>query len=570
MSEWRTIYQRFVRLEKEWSVHEHPGVNDQLFHTAVLSKRSDAEVEREFASFGVMNPPVAQMREAHALRSALEFPSHGRHPDDPCEDVYQAALTMMPFGEWTASPTLEQFYRGQRDARWRVVPSFFRESREKQAASVSRVNTIAKEIAARHPNLRPEQTLALIQHYSKELAAPTWLIDLTWDPRVALFFASDGGRAGDVGVVTMLVRREWEGLAAGGRNRLGSIRVIDVPGVLRIERQRALFLDTSHPDLLDQYVAHSVWFRQVDGLMFEDLDADWPVSKSRCYPELDPTLEEINKLVAAQDDGVVAEPALEPASDASQALAAADYFDIAQSWCEQDDVILEPPYATALEHVCLVHSRLQEHRDQLSIVLRSLHRLQEATEMVQRAQQRRQEIDVRGAMRFTLDRSMTEAERELIETLVTEAERGATTVMTDLLTFISKVLADLPPYHAELVVIGAADASEERVTRDMELFMDDERFRVFDLRGAQDVFGIGALSTDIGDTIRVLLVDNNTATTWLERLTRSFLDRKDRIDFKEGWVERHKGRSIVVMFYGASDITHLPGLLREPIVQFVK
>ena len=142
--------------------------------------------------------------------------------------------------------------------------------------------------------------------------------------------------------------------------------------------------------------------------------------------------------------------------------------------------------------------------------------------------------------------------------------------MTDLIEFISKVLADLPTYYAELVVIGAADASDERVTRDIELFMDDERFRVFDLRGAQDVRGIGALSTDIGEAVRVLLVDSNTSTTWLERLTRSFLDKKDRIDFKEGWVERPKGRSIIVMFYGAKNITELPGLLREPIVQFVK
>ena len=142
--------------------------------------------------------------------------------------------------------------------------------------------------------------------------------------------------------------------------------------------------------------------------------------------------------------------------------------------------------------------------------------------------------------------------------------------MTDLIEFISKVLADLPPYYAELVVIGATDASDERVTRDIELFMDDERFRVFDLRGAQDIRGIGALSTDIGEAVRVLLVDSNTSTTWLERLTRSFLDKKDRIDFKEGWVERPKGRSIIVMFYGAKNITELPGLLREPIVQFVK
>ena len=142
--------------------------------------------------------------------------------------------------------------------------------------------------------------------------------------------------------------------------------------------------------------------------------------------------------------------------------------------------------------------------------------------------------------------------------------------MTDLLTFISKIIEDAPPYYAELFVIGVADASDERVMRDTELFMDDERFRVFDLRGAQDVRGIGALSVDIGGTIRVLMVDNNTSTTWLDRLTRSFLDKKDRIEFNDGWVERPKGQSIVVMFYGATNITELPRLLREPIVQFVK
>jgi hypothetical protein len=224
----------------------------------------------------------------------------------------------------------------------------------------------------------------------------------------------------------MLARREWEGFAAGGRNPLGSIRVIDVPEVLRIERQRALFLDTSHPDLLDQYVAHSVWFRQVDGLTFEDLDAEWPVSRSRCYPELDPTLQEIDKLIAAQDADAVAEPpALAPEWDASEALGAGDYFAIAQSWCEQEEVLLEPLCIEALKRVCMVHSRLQDHRDQLSIELRSLHRLQEATKMVQYAQRRRKEIDVRRAMRFLLDRSNIEAEHELIETLVIEAEREA-------------------------------------------------------------------------------------------------------------------------------------------------
>ena len=88
MSEWRNIYQRYVQLEKEWSVHEHAGVNEQLFHTAVTPGRTDAEVEREFAYFGVKDPSAAQVREARTLRRTLDFPCDGRHPNNPCEDVY--------------------------------------------------------------------------------------------------------------------------------------------------------------------------------------------------------------------------------------------------------------------------------------------------------------------------------------------------------------------------------------------------------------------------------------------------------------------------------------------------
>ena len=50
-------------------------------------------------------------------------------------------------------------------------------------------------------------------------------------------------------------------LSAGGRNRLGPVRLIEVPGAHRIRAQRTLFLDTSHPELVEQYVAFSRWFK---------------------------------------------------------------------------------------------------------------------------------------------------------------------------------------------------------------------------------------------------------------------------------------------------------------------
>ncbi|MGB5761567.1 MAG: FRG domain-containing protein [Sedimenticolaceae bacterium] len=570
MSKWESIYRRFVALERRWSVHEHSGVNRQLFHSAVLSSRSDADVEREFASFGVGDLHDALWSEARELRRLLDFSSRGRFPADPCEDVYQAALTMMPFGEWTATTTHEKLYRGQRDARWRIVPSFFRNSRENRAVALTRLNALARIIVTRRPGLQTEQALALIQHYSKELSTQTWLLDITWDPAVALFFASDGGRTGETGVVMMLARREWEDLAASGRNRLGRIRLIEVPNVLRIERQRALFLDTSHPDLLEQYVAHSVWFRQVDDLVFEDQEADWPVSTARCYPEFDPTLEFLRGL-GPFDDAAALQPALAPPSDASRPLDAQEYLAIAQSWCEEDGVALEPPYADVLAGVSLVHGRLQEHRDRLAIGLRSLHRLRDATRAIVHAQEQRDAVDVPRAMRFTFQRSMTDAERELLESIVGEASKpaGLGGSVADLPEFVASLLDELTPRLAELVVIGAADASEERVGRDIEAALGDRRFCVFDLRGATDIRGEGALATDVGKMVRLLMIDGTTATEWLQRLTRAFLDGNHRITLAEGWVERPRDRSIVVVHYGAKGIGDLAPILREPIVQFI-
>jgi hypothetical protein len=82
------------------------------------------------------------------------------------------------------------------------------------------------------------------------------------------------------------------------------------------------------------------------------------------------------------------------------------------------------------------------------------------------------------------------------------------------------------------------------------------------------VRGVGALAADVGEAVRLLLVDTDTSQEWLHRLARTFLDGGDRIEFAEGWVARPPGRSIVVLYYGATAIDDLPSLLGEVIVQF--
>jgi hypothetical protein len=263
--------------------------------------------------------------------------------------------------------------------------------------------------------LDDDQVIAVAQHYSKELGVATWLLDVTYDPRVALFFASDGGREGDIGVVNCIVRHEWERLSANGTNRLGKLRVIDVPGILRIERQRASFLDTSHPDLFEQYVAHTVWFRQVDGLRFEDPDAPHPITAERMYPSVDPLIEALQHATPAR----VVALATGPASDAREPLGSDTYWAIAQSWCHQAGVEIDAYHEDTLRVVCDVHARIQNLRGRFEVPDRSLLRLHDAVKAVMNAQCDTRFITPRQALEQSLSRLRPEARADL-EAIITD------------------------------------------------------------------------------------------------------------------------------------------------------
>ena len=373
-ADWRAIYQRYVQLERTWSIPDAPQpVARQFFRRIVHGHQTESAILREFHSFRLEPPPPDVLREAFSLQSVL-YPSGlerpcGRHPDDPLEDVYAAALSMLPHGFWVESPERDQLYRGQRDVKWPTIPALFR--RKDVEGALDQLSHAIPRIQACLPVVSEAQAVAVAQHYSKELGVATWLLDMTYDPRVALFFASDGGVTGDVGVVSCLVQKEWNELSAAGTNRLGRLRVINVPGVLRIERQHASFLDTSHPDLFDQYVAHTVWFRQKEGVRFEDTGGDLPVTAEWIYPTEDPLLAALLRIPPAST-GVLR---IAPARDAREPLSGAAYWEIAQSWCRQEEVEIDVYHEDVLRVVCDVHARLQVRRDQFELPDRSLARL---------------------------------------------------------------------------------------------------------------------------------------------------------------------------------------------------
>ena len=421
-SPWKTLYQRYSEIQRRWlALGVDPPLARQLFRGAVHGFQDPVRVAREARALRLEPPPDDLLDEAFSIQQSLYPPSgdrpEGRQVDDPLEDVYAAALSMLPHGFWSESPDREQLYRGQRDARWTTIPSLFR--KPNPAEALKSLAAAAARVRQALPRFDDAQAIAVAQHYSAELGISTWLLDVTWDPRVALFFASHQGGPGEVGLVTCMVRKEWERLSAGGTNRLGRLRVIEAPGILRIERQRASFIDTSHPDLFEQYVAHSVFFRQVEGLCFEDLDAEHPVSEVLLYPPEDPTL---RVLCAAPAPASVPAMPIGPATDASEPLGAPAYLEITRSWCRQAGVEIDAYHEDALEIVCDVHAALQTRRSEFAVPERSLLRLEDAVQILVEAQGQGRFVTAGECLRFTMAR-LRDEQRAKVENLITGAAR---------------------------------------------------------------------------------------------------------------------------------------------------
>ena len=131
---------------------------------------------------------------------------------------------------------------------------------------------------------------------------------------------------------------------------------------------------------------------------------------------------------------------------------------------------------------------------------------------------------------------------------------------------MSELLDDVPPSVTQLIALGVRDAADERVEQDIQAALNNPRFRVFDLRGARDVNGIAALATDIGEAVRLLFVDAETSQEWLGRLVRASLDRRERIEFAQGWVELPADQQVVVVCYGAATIADMPRALADVLI----
>ena len=303
---WRKAYLRFRELEQRLTDEDPCG---EAFLTLLNAASQGRRVfdrkllkyqaARQSINTGLPEPPdslVGDFYKIACLRS-----SYDREKSEfVFEDVYHLAFHNLMWWPGYGSPTppashSPRLYRGQRKDSWEVGAKIYRglpEDPERQAelriraASACQVGyAIADRLGCSF-----EDAMAVAQHYSAAdiLGTPTWLVDFSRNPWVGLFFATEGGETGDLGIVWDIMPTEYARFCAGEGNPIGPLQLVVPHGVQRIDNQAGVFVIAGLPQIFDQYVAFG-WdtrFRQHTGLVFEDPVLG--IGAQTIYPSDDP------------------------------------------------------------------------------------------------------------------------------------------------------------------------------------------------------------------------------------------------------------------------------------------
>jgi FRG domain len=348
------------------------------------------EVSREAASLGLKLNPEQDWPFFKPLRAQFdELSDSGFDANNPAASVYQTAIQATQLSPETARDRENLprwFYRGQRRHEWTVTPTLFRGladvgpqiQLQVMTERLTRLRGCVHAIRSMNPGVADPEGVAIAQHYSAELRVSTWLTDVTLSPFVALFFASDGGRAGEVGVIYTIERTEWLSFGGARNTLLGQLRYISPQGIARIDSQRAFFIDAPHPLLYDQLANRALYFRQSEGVTFEDTGLTPPVSRQHIYPASDPTIKHL-PTEWSQREGPPLEG--EPHEGSIQPLHSLAFYSIAEPWMpnrtpEQEELLLA---------VCRLHTAMTLRKKHFPDHLVTLHRLRYVCEGIVKA-----------------------------------------------------------------------------------------------------------------------------------------------------------------------------------------
>jgi hypothetical protein len=334
----------------------------------------DLRKMEEFARARSSYNPVGNFVYEDAYHIAFHMLSRWRSPDQPPPSEHRGLL-----------------YRGQRDVRWSLEASIFRwlsgddalKRRTELETRARNACAMAKAVGARL-KMPFTDAMAVTQHYSPELALPTWLLDFSRDPWVGLFFATDRGEPGQCGVVWRMGQSEYVDLSAGGNNPIGELQLAVPKGVPRIDNQAGVFVAAAHPELLGQYVfpGRETQFHQRESLLFEDPYLG--ITRDRIYPTKDNVLTTLagvkEKLVAC---GCGGDPlkCVVPTTLYSDPRDPGTYDAILRSWLQPYHGLVgtREEVERAFGALARFHALLQQRfAPGMRITVRSFNRLREA------------------------------------------------------------------------------------------------------------------------------------------------------------------------------------------------
>jgi FRG domain len=379
--DWSTLYRTFRDLWRRYAgANPNPNLGIQVLNHALDPRYALGGVSQEAASLGLNLHPQEDWPLLESLRLSFdELSDSGFDAHNPAASVYQTAIQVIRLRLESALDRENRprwFYRGQRQDQWLVTPSMFRgfEDLDRQTRlhmmeeRLGRLRGCVRALRSKSLGSTDFEAVAIAQHYSAELRISTWLVDVTLSPSVALFFASDGGEPGEVGVVDAIERTEWMSFGGARDTLLGNLRYISPQGIPRIENQKAFFIDAPHPELYEQLSNRRLYFRQLRGVTFEDATLSPPVSRCDIYPTTDTT---VHRLPRSWPSAERSSLEWEPPPESIQPLDSSHFYSIAESWM---------PNPTAnqrklLSAACRLHASMTSRKAQLPSYLITLHHL---------------------------------------------------------------------------------------------------------------------------------------------------------------------------------------------------
>lgn len=215
----------------------------------------------------------------------FDYPVH--HAED-IWDAMQVAEALCESGEY-------DLFRGQRKD-YPLVPTALRESVDANEVG-RRLNELAgwvsqtAELSSLHHNA--DAILAVAQHYG----LPTPLLDFSYSPKIACFFATDGAELGDTGTLVCInkdrFKKSWQDINeryfSDKGHYLTEVVEVDVRNLWRMQAQQGLFVRCHVDPMMLEMFSHMLHinFPQTVHAEICSRDEIYPVEKSHLEVLLD-------------------------------------------------------------------------------------------------------------------------------------------------------------------------------------------------------------------------------------------------------------------------------------------